>query len=1097
MVAEQMAEARRTEVAASHNFKMRQQFLEDELTFDAQDPEATEHSLDEAQGQLTTDTVDLKMTEDVLAGDCQAKAVEFETATNGRSEELDAYAKARAVISQKTSGAEFFSYGPTQTSFPQLSRSMLSSRRGLAKFGAVRETRELAKSEHSLELAQLASRVASAMHAETFTGDVNVHAQHVVNTVEVEKPKIIELTEIIKMTVQRKKSIIQEKINQVTKHVEVSKMQFMDKAIDIPVVAQRQVSQLHVVPETAETPQFQVADQVVDVPVVLVVQGPLVHVVAKTVQIPQLLFREKTIQDVNADLEQVACETCVKDNTAMVAREGTSSTSGSKHQQRTSGQAGKEEGEKKKIEGRKEERKVEERGEQVEEDVTGWTEVTRNKRKKVVQIFVKVDGMKMVAMEVSPEDKVQKILNTVSGIERDVYVTSGGRILRGSDKLKNFEVRDGSTVEVTSRMRGGGGKHREKKSKIEKEWSGSPKKIEQAHGQKVEVQPSRNVDEMYVMMEEQMRLMREEAKGLHVTGEVMRRIVEHVVKMRLMAENMKKQASDDDLKCVEKMERGLKVFMEEVRDRQKELEMRETKEEQNVKMSPGRKATREGRGCAGLVQGGDEMHRMNETCGKGKGKGNGGKGEHGGKGDKGGKGHEGTRKLRWADCEEEEEGARQGAAEGEWHKARKEQGIIWLDGSYEDQEDHEGSAGGERCEVCGRLEGWSEESEEQEGRGGQRGEGVRQKMPSEEDEEDERTVVAPNTGAGGSHPRATTDPEEEVKEEEVTGEEMADEKPPGLEVVKSKQEEQGEEEWSQVKSEREVQEEEEQEEVKSEQEVREDEERRKQEAREARAQEAREEEKRALEAREEEKRAQEAREEEKRAQEAREEEKRAQEAQEQKRAQEAREEQRRAQEAREEQRRAQEAREEQRRAQEAPELRRSEREVSAREERTEQEREVEAQEGHESEGKAQEGHEGEVKAQGGQQENANSVHEECHVSNRHMTWWHNAWWIRVDNGPHMRSARGRRRVWRAARRAAEQARDEDGAGEVQRLAEEAEREKWGRKQTDRQTRQGSENTLHIEQQPQPQQCGRSSSKHCNTSLSKRPQVSSSCKRLSS
>ena len=96
-----------------------------------------------------------------------------------------------------------------------------------------------------------------------------------------------------------------------------------------------------------------------------------------------------------------------------------------------------------------------------------------------------------------------------------------------------------------------------------------------------------------------------------------------------------------------------------------------------------------------------------------------------------------------------------------------------------------------------------------------------------------------------------------------------------------------------------------------------------------------------------------------------------------------------------------------------------------------------------------------------EQKETNSMHEESHVSNRHMTWWHNAWWIRVDNGPHMRSARGRRRVWRAARRAAEQARNEDGAGEVQRLAEEAEREKWERRQTDRQTRQGSENTLHL------------------------------------
>ena len=48
----QMAEARRTEVRASRNFQMRQQFLEDELKFNAQDLEATENSLDEAQGPV-------------------------------------------------------------------------------------------------------------------------------------------------------------------------------------------------------------------------------------------------------------------------------------------------------------------------------------------------------------------------------------------------------------------------------------------------------------------------------------------------------------------------------------------------------------------------------------------------------------------------------------------------------------------------------------------------------------------------------------------------------------------------------------------------------------------------------------------------------------------------------------------------------------------------------------------------------------------------------------------------------------------------------------------------------------------------------------
>ena len=84
-------------------------------------------SLTETQGQLTTDTADLKMTKDTLAEDtaaleitkqdCQAKAAEFEAATNSRSEELEALAKARAVISEKTGGAESFSNGLTQTSF--------------------------------------------------------------------------------------------------------------------------------------------------------------------------------------------------------------------------------------------------------------------------------------------------------------------------------------------------------------------------------------------------------------------------------------------------------------------------------------------------------------------------------------------------------------------------------------------------------------------------------------------------------------------------------------------------------------------------------------------------------------------------------------------------------------------------------------------------------------------------------------------------------------------------------------------------------------------------------------------------------------------
>ena len=74
---------------------------------------------------------------------------------------------------------------------------------------------------------------------------VNTHVQHVVNTVQVEEPKLI------KETVQRKKAIDQEKINQVTKHIDVPQVQFLDKADDMPVVVQRQV---YMTPEIQRSP---------------------------------------------------------------------------------------------------------------------------------------------------------------------------------------------------------------------------------------------------------------------------------------------------------------------------------------------------------------------------------------------------------------------------------------------------------------------------------------------------------------------------------------------------------------------------------------------------------------------------------------------------------------------------------------------------------------------------------------------------------------------------------------------------------------------------------------------------------------------------
>ena len=108
-----------------------------------------------------------------------------------------------------------------------------------------------------------------------------------------------------------------------------------------------------------------------------------------------------------------------------------------------------------------EEREVEEGGgEQVEEDVTGWTEVTRKKRRKTVQMFVKVNGSKATPMEVTTKSKMCEI-------DEDVYVTMHGRMLKKSERLKSCGVTNGCAIQVSSRVRGGG-KHKGKKSKVEK-----------------------------------------------------------------------------------------------------------------------------------------------------------------------------------------------------------------------------------------------------------------------------------------------------------------------------------------------------------------------------------------------------------------------------------------------------------------------------------------------------------------------------------------------------------------------------------------------------------------------------------------------------
>ena len=154
---------------------------------------------------------------------------------------------------------------PVTQVLKELAEVSKSSRRD----GIQQRSMEQSRETPTTSLAEMIVEVPVIQTPERTQQVMNTSVQHIVDTVEVEKPKIID------ETVQ--KPTIQEKINQVTKHVEVPLVQFLDKVEEIPVVAQRQIPiVVQTVQKTIEIPQLQCIDDVIDVPVVLVTQVPQV-----------------------------------------------------------------------------------------------------------------------------------------------------------------------------------------------------------------------------------------------------------------------------------------------------------------------------------------------------------------------------------------------------------------------------------------------------------------------------------------------------------------------------------------------------------------------------------------------------------------------------------------------------------------------------------------------------------------------------------------------------------------------------------------------------------------------------------------------------
>lgn len=168
----QLEKARKAEADSLHNFQMLKQSLTDEIKFATKDMEdakkgksAAEEGKAVAEGDLSVTTKDLDedtATMKTLHHDCMTGSEDFEAETKSRGEELKALATAKKVLQEAIGGAAGQTYSFLQQN-GQVSRSGLFTGADLANFEAVRYIRDLAKKENSVELAQLASRMASAM----------------------------------------------------------------------------------------------------------------------------------------------------------------------------------------------------------------------------------------------------------------------------------------------------------------------------------------------------------------------------------------------------------------------------------------------------------------------------------------------------------------------------------------------------------------------------------------------------------------------------------------------------------------------------------------------------------------------------------------------------------------------------------------------------------------------------------------------------------------------------------------------------------------------------------------------------------------------
>merc|ERR1719407_134693 len=162
----ELAEARKVESNAKHNYEMMKQSLEDQMAADTKDlseEKSAKASAEEgkatAEGDLATTVKELKGAEEELSTantNCMTTAADHEATVAARTEELKVIATAEKILKESTSGAE----GQTYSLLQMAAASKMQTRADLANSEVITLVKKLAHDHHSAALAQLASRIA-------------------------------------------------------------------------------------------------------------------------------------------------------------------------------------------------------------------------------------------------------------------------------------------------------------------------------------------------------------------------------------------------------------------------------------------------------------------------------------------------------------------------------------------------------------------------------------------------------------------------------------------------------------------------------------------------------------------------------------------------------------------------------------------------------------------------------------------------------------------------------------------------------------------------------------------------------------------------